>query len=296
MERKAFGQQRLGQYEQALITLEKLMASQELANDSQRRAWLAASAARIAYQMEDEPKGQKLQTTAFTVNNNHSPPRVCPVYTSRPAPGKQSIAIVNRLLEYGQRGAVIADFDEAVADLVPEASPARYEEALSNLGAYLGFEAERPDKVYKVGPDVLWRTDGAFDFLIEAKSDKEEDNPLYKKEHAQLLEAEQWYKQKYPERNALRVSALPEAIADEKATPAGSYALTLDDVTKLASALRGVLVEIAGATGGPESLREQCQAALEKANLQPSGIRAKFMKPFGKAEAKPKSPKASASA
>jgi hypothetical protein len=171
---------------------------------------------------------------------------------------------------------------------VPEASPARYEEGLANLGAYLGFEAERPEKVHKLGPDVLWRTEAPFDFLIEAKSEKDVDNPLYKKDHAQLLEAEHWFKQTYPGHDAVRVSALPEAIADEKATPLGSYALRLDDVTKLVSALRGVLVEMVGATGGPDALREQCEAALVKAKLKPGAIRATFMKPFGKAEPKAK--------
>ena len=108
----------------------------------------------------------------------------------RPLPGKQSAAIVSRMLEYDQRGAMIAEFDEAGAELVPEASAGRYEEAPANLGAFLGFEAERPEKIHGVGPDVLWRTDSTFDFVIEAKSEKDQDNPLYKKDHAQLLEAE----------------------------------------------------------------------------------------------------------
>ncbi len=64
VERKAFGFQRLGQYEKALAALETLIGDKALAGDAQRRAWLAASAARIAYQMEDEAKGQNLQTTA----------------------------------------------------------------------------------------------------------------------------------------------------------------------------------------------------------------------------------------
>ena len=73
-----------------------------------------------------------------------------------------------------------------MSNLAPKASASRYEEALANLGAYLGFDAERPEKVYGVGPDVLWRTDAAFDFVIEVKSKKDEDNPLYKKDHAQF--------------------------------------------------------------------------------------------------------------
>jgi hypothetical protein len=283
-ERRAFRQQRLGQFEPASQTLEYLIDDKELADDPERRAWLSAFAARVAYQMEDEERGQKLQTNAYAVNNNHSPPKIRPAYVPRPLPGKQSATIVARLLEYERRGAMIADFDEAVAELVPEASAGRYEEALANLGTFLGFEAERPEKVHDVGPDVLWRTDGAFDFVIEAKSEKDEDNPLYKKDHAQLLQAEHWFRGAYPGRGAVRVSALPQAMADAKATPAGSFALRLNEITKLVGTLRGVLLELVSSFGGADVLRERCETALAKAHLKPDGIKTTFLTPFGKKE------------
>lgn len=280
-ERRAFRLQRLGQFEPALQALEKLIADPELAGDAQRRAWLAATAARIAYQMDDEARGQRLQTHAFSVSNNHSPPKVRPSYVPRPIPGKQSVSIVARLLDYTLRGAMLADFDEAVAELVPEASATRYEEALARLGSYLGFESERPEKIHDTGPDVLWRTDGAFDFVIEAKS-KKDDNPLYKSDHAQLLEAENWFKGAYPGRDSVRVSALPEAVADNKASTGGSYAFELGQITRLASALRGVLGELIVSPGSPDALREHCEAALLKAHLRADGIRATYLVPFDK--------------
>lgn len=281
-ERRAFRQQRLGQFEPAIQSLEKLIGDKELADDAERRAWLSALAARIAYQMEDEERGQKLQTNAYSVNNNRSPPKSRPAYVPRPLPGKQSATIVARLLEYDRRGAMIAAFDEAVADLVPGASAGRYEEALANLGSFLGFEAERPEKVHGVGPDVLWRTDGAFDFVIEAKSEKDENNPLYKKDHAQLLEAEHWFKAAYPGRDAVRVSALPQAVADAKATAAGSFALRINEAVKLVGALRVVLLELASSAGGADALRERCETGLTKAHLKPDGIKAAFLTTFGK--------------
>lgn len=135
---------------------------------------------------------------------------------------------------------------------------------------------------------MLWRTEAPFDFVIEAKSEKEESNPLYKKDHAQLLEAEHWFKQVYPGRDAVRVSALPEAVADEKATPVGTFAFRLDDVTRVVSSLRSVIVELVGAVGGSAALCEQCEAALVKAKLKPAALRDTFMKPFGKAKYKGK--------
>ena len=288
VERKAFRFQQLGQFEKALAAMETLIYDEALAGDTQRRAWLAASAARIAYQMEDEAKGQKLQTMAYSINNGHSPPRRRPSYVVRPVPGRQSSKIVRRLQEYHPRAALLCDFDEEMSNLVPEASASRYEEALYKLGSYLGFDAERPESVYGVGPDVLWRTDAAFDFVIEAKSKKNKDNPLYKNDHAQLLQAEHWFKQTYPEREAVRVSALPEAVAEEKATPVGSFAFRLNEVTKVVSALREVLNELVGASGGPEVLCEQCEASLINAQLKPAAIRDAFMTPFGNANSKVK--------
>ena len=117
--------------------------------------------------------------------------------------------------------------------------------------------------------------------MIEAKSEKEEGNPLYKKDHAQLLEAEHWFKNAYPGRAAMRISALPEAVADAKATPVGSFALRLVEIAKLVGALRGVLIELVSTPGKPDVLRDRCEAALVKAHLKPDSIKETFLKPFG---------------
>ena len=283
-ERKAFRQQRLGQFELALQTLEELINGVDLEDDPQRRAWLSASAAHIACQMGDNDRAQELQTNSFAVNNNYSPPRVRPKYVPHPKPGTQAGSIVARLLEYERRGSLIAEFDEAVADLVPQASANRYEEALCNLGLHLGFDAERPDKIHEVGPDILWRTDATFDFVLEAKNQKSDNTPLFKREHAQLLEAENWFKENYPDREAIRVSAVLEAVADRKATPTGTYALESNDVAKLVGALRNVLVQLVRSPGDEYILRQRCEAALQAAKLKPESIKNNFMKPFRKAK------------
>lgn len=278
-ERKAFKLQKLGQHEKALTLLEALINDPELKDEGQRRAWLAASAARIAVQMGDDAKAQRLQTYAFSVSNNHTPPRTRPAYVARPMPGRQAASIVSRMEEYGFRGAMLADFEEAVADLVPTASTTRYEEALASLGAFLGFDPERPEKIYNKGPDVLWRTDTAFDFVIEAKS-KKQDNPLYKNDHAQLLEAEAWFKSVYPTRASVRVSALPEAVADPQASTEGSFALRLADIDRIVGGLRGVLTELIGSAGDTAVLQERCEAALVRAHLKPDALKAAFLMPF----------------
>ena len=283
-ERKVFRLQRLGQYDKALAEIEKL--AHEENEDSKRKAWFFALAARIAYQMGEWGKGNEHQTTAYMLNVSHSRPRNQLDYRPRTEPSNQSNAIVKKLTEYDQRPAILADFKEATTNLVSEASAARYEEALESLGIFLGFDAERPETIYGAGPDVLWRTDAAFDFVIEAKNQKAPESPLYKKDHAQLLEAEQWFKRHYQNREAVRVSALPEAVAHEKATPVGSFALRLDDVTKIVGALRSVITELVETVGDSNTLCTTCEAALIKAKLKPEMIRDTFMKPFGKSKRK----------
>jgi replicative superfamily II helicase len=223
---------------------------------------------------------QRLQTNAYSVNNNHCPPKQRPQYRPRPIPGKQSEAIVRRLMQYDRRAALLADFDVELADLVPHMSPRRYEAALASLGSYLGFDSDRPEQNFRIGPDVLWRTDAKFDFIIEAKNEKQNDNPLYKKDHAQLLEAEHWLRANYPGRQSVRVSALPEPVADQKATPAGTFALRLADATRLAGAVREMLVEMVSAAGDEPALRERCEELLRSGHLKPDGIGFTVLKPF----------------
>lgn len=281
IERKAFRYLCLGQHDKALARIEGLMQDEELKDEAQRQAWLAAVGARIARHSGDEEKNQKLQTRAFSINNNHTPPKVRPSYKPRPTPSKQAEAIIEKMSEFEPKVAILASFDTAVINLTSEASAGQYEAALQELGTYLGFEADRPDSIYGVGPDVLWRTSADFDFVIEAKSEKYDGNTLYKKDHAQLLEAENWFATKYDGRSSVRVSALPEPIADAKASPKGTLAFKMHDTQKMQSDLRTLLKAIVDATGDKNSLLDQCEALIQDANLTPDLIRTRRMKPFG---------------
>lgn len=286
IERKAFRYLCLGQHDKALARIESLMRDEQLKDEGQRQAWLAAVGARIARHAGDEEKNQKLQTRAFSINNNHTPPRVRPSYKARPTPSKQALAIIKKMSEFEPKVAVIASFDTAVVNLTSEASSGQYEAALQELGTYLGFEADRPDSIYGVGPDVLWRTSAEFDFVIEAKSEKYEGNTLYKKDHAQLLEAENWFATKYHGRSSVRVSALPEPIADPKASPQGTLAFKMHDIQKMQSDLRTLLKSIVDAAGDHGSLLDQCEVLIQDADLTPNLIRTRRMKPFGKKKLK----------
>jgi hypothetical protein len=84
----------------------------------------------------------------------------------------------------------------------------------------------------------------------------------------------------YPGRESVRVSALPEPIADQKATPKGTFALRLADATRLAGAVREMLTELVAVPGEEAALRERSEELLTQAKLKPDGIKSSFLKPF----------------
>ena len=94
------------------------------------------------------------------------------------------------------------------------------------------------------------------------------------------MEAEHWFHGAYLGRESVRVSALPEPVADKKATPIGTFALRLGDASRLAGAVREILTEMVVATGDEAALRERCEDLLTKAKLKPNGIKSSFLKPF----------------
>lgn len=119
--------------------------------------------------------------------------------------------------------------------------------------------------------------------MIEAKSRKDADNPLYKKDHAQLLEAEQWFKTNYRGRPAsLRVSALREAVAESKASPSGTMALKLDALAQMSGALRRVLEAISTTEGEIAALEHHCEVLLDKEGLTSTKLGQTFLVPFVK--------------
>lgn len=79
------------------------------------------------------------------------------------------------------------------------------------------------------------------------------------------------------------MSALLEAVADGKATPTGTYALELKEITKLVGALRNVLGRLIRSTGDEYVLRQRCESALQTEHLKPEAIKSHYMKPFSKA-------------
>lgn len=136
----------------------------------------------------------------------------------------------------------------------------------------LGFRAQRPEKEFGNGPDVLWRTDDEFDFVIEVKSGKDTDTPLKKSEHGQLLVSKEWFRKQYPERDFVAFIVHPNEKATDNASAEGRICLTLDELNEITSTFRDVLESLVNGPYSGAAAEQQCGQMLREGNLDAAGI------------------------
>ncbi len=270
IERKAFELMRNGNFEKAVNRLENFSESAS-AHDVKSKGWLLQFAACIAYRWGNREEALRLQRQAYACNNNLIRPKITPPYVPLFKPSPQAEAMVDKIDEHWPRRGYLNEFEAVVSLLVPSASSNQFEQALADLGSMLGFRAERPDNSYKIGPDVLWLLTDHLALVMEAKSQKLANNPLTKKEHGELLDAEAWFKREYPDYTCERISVHPNATSRQVSAET-SKVLTLNKLQELISEMRSLLEPLANSLASHDNLVAQCELLLAKSNLTPQKL------------------------
>jgi replicative superfamily II helicase len=279
IERKAFRLVRDNYFEKAVSKLDKYCEEpKEL--DRKTRGWLRQMAARAAHYWGRNDIAQQLQQKAYADNNNLLRPGVLQEYVSLTVPGKQAEAIVSKVDDFGARRGYIAEFDEVVSHLVPQASSNQFEQSLADLGSMLGFSTERPDNNYGKGPDVLWLLSSSLGLIIEAKSRKNKENALTKEQHGQLLNAAEWFGEQYAGYTGIRVSMHPNVRATDSTVPGESKALTYEKLYALIAEARALIVALCESVVPREELVMRCEQLLKSSKLTPGSIVGEYLVPF----------------
>ena len=92
---------------------------------------------------------------------------------------------------------LIIDIDSILEDLIfLENTSNKFEEAIKNLGFYLGFESQRPDNDFKRGPDNLWSIGNNEYLIIECKNGVT-NQTINKHDIDQLGGSINWFKEEY---------------------------------------------------------------------------------------------------
>lgn len=280
-ERRAIDLWAAGYHEKAIAKLQKVLDT--VVTDSQTKGWVLQLAARIADDWGNIERSEELQRSAYASNSAMLRPRVPLPYQALALPGAQAKAIVEPILAYRMRRGYLQGLEDILSRLHAEASANQFEEALVNLGRMLGFAASRHDDA-GVGPDVLWILPIKVGMVIEAKSRKRESNPLKKDEHGQLLVAEEWFDQNYPDHECERVSVVPNAFATEAAMASRSKALTMDRLAQIGGDARKLFLELCESQLDPAGLEQLCQRLLSHSNLAAERIASTYLQPFQEVE------------
>ncbi len=274
-ERKAFEHWRNNEHSKALNILEKLYSREVL--DQKFSGWLMQFAAKIAYCQNEHKQSSELQKGAFSKNRDLFKPSDVHVSQVPQIPTEQSEAIAEKINEYKYRDGLLKEFEDVINKLNPNVSANIFEEALMQLGLFLGFISERHDKNGD-GSDIIWLLPSKKGLVLEAKSKKKKGNPLNKDEHGQILVAEEWFKKEYPDYSCVKVSVLAVNCATHNAHADRLYALTFDKLLELANEVRSLYKELCKYDNG--ELQIKCAKLLEKSRINPSKIEDSFLQQF----------------
>lgn len=131
-------------------------------------------------------------------------------------------------------------FDSALTD--------QAESAFESLGHHLGFSAERPDKLYGTGPDVLWVVTDSTHALLELKTGVDRaDTRITKSEMDQLSGHVSWHATNY----AADATPIPTFVHPDHTNrpnaspPPGALVITPDGVSRMKEAVRGWAASLA---------------------------------------------------
>jgi hypothetical protein len=277
-EREYFRLLRRGEFDKATSTLESLVQNDTLL-DHKYAGWILQLGARAAYWGKAEDKARQLQDRAFDANATLIGPKPDPKYVHLDTPSEQAEKITRQILEYKHPMAYLAHFDDVSINLNANVSGHQFEEALKELGAILGYETQRPEREFGRGSDVLWLLEGKMGWIIEVKSNKEPTKPLTKKEHGQLLDSFEWFKQQYAQYEGTKVIVHPNDQATPEVNAKGTMVLTLNDVSVLASQVHLLLEELCNSgTSDPKVLKKRCETGLRELGLKSDMIRKAYLK------------------
>lgn len=252
--------------------------------DGAFRGWLLQLAARAAYLAGNHGLAEEIQRDAYGTHRALLKPRGEIHYEPMGRVTPQAHRIVETIEQYAIRSSVLQGIDTALQDLHSEASVNRFEEALRSLGAFLGFESDRPESSTRLGPDNLWLAQSGLAFVIECKHQKT--TPVNKSDHGQLRVSVEWFNVHYGDCEAIPVVVHRDgtATSDSQLTESGSRVLTFDSLGRLKAEIKALYRELAFSAEAPDAVEARASALLREHCLTMNQIAERYLRPFERAD------------
>lgn len=159
----------------------------------------------------NENRAQELQLKAYDLNSALLKPLSFVKSKTVKKCSSQIESFKERLKEYSTGNDIVIGLNEIISQLLysPDHNHQNFEKAIKDLGYFLGFISDQPDKK-SGGPDNFWRMEN-FDFVIECKN--QSTGKVSRAETSQISSSKRWYTDLYAEEDRLRLIMFhPESI------------------------------------------------------------------------------------
>lgn len=196
--------------------IQKLIDAHQL--EDAQKGWYLQEIARYLYTTK-RTESNKLQIEAHKKNPYLLKPQTgMQITTLRPISQKRVeaiIAFVRTAGDYEQLAIAVGDI---LGNLTFGVKADKFEKAFDELARALGFQGERPDKMWKEGPDNLWALRDDEYLLVECKSEVSLDRAeINKHESGQMIRASAWFVKHYKGAKVKRVMIIPAVKAGKAA-------------------------------------------------------------------------------
>jgi len=136
-----------------------------------------------------------------------------------------------------------------------------FEEAIDEIGIFLGFNVQRPDKTYGEGPDNLWQVGDKHFWLIECKNEVATDRGISQDEATQLSGSISWFKSNYPDSKCTPIIIHPsKKFMSGASVIEPAYAIDVESLDRLKSGVKAIYTALTAMhrdSLSPDSIKEK---------------------------------------
>jgi hypothetical protein len=260
--RKAYNAAIIGRDQDAAAHADAAVQAALTAGDEPLAGWIGETLATYLHAV-DEVRAQAALATASERNRAVLRPATGINYRKVKATFGQAQEASDFLTSRYKSGAELVLGTEAVLDDITWDTDLwnDAEEALAELGQHLGFIAQRPERDFGIGSDVMWVLEPGVHAPIEAKTGSTAQR-ISKKDINQLAGSNNWCEDAYPTAKVIPVIVHPSTVVQRDGTPpAGAKCITKAKMDSLKGKVRAFATAIAADEGYRDPAKVEAQLA-----------------------------------
>ena len=188
-----------GEVQKAIDTLQAFI-DKYCRDDELERGWYLQQLARYTYGI-DKISSNELQKAAFRYNQRLLKPKDGIIYNKVSFVSGTRIARIKQFLsKHSSFEELRLSINDTLDRLDFGVDSKKFESALQEVGEFLGYSSQRPDKEIRMGFDNLWCGVNNHYFLFECKNEvKDNREAINKREVGQMNTHIAWFKKEYGE-------------------------------------------------------------------------------------------------